>query len=75
MKLLLKLYRQTITNWIKKYKNNLSSLNDRIITHTKKNFTIDIKFNFNNKSIHPKSGKFAPQFKWFIQLILFILIL
>jgi transposase len=47
----LKLYRQTVTNWIKKYKNNLSSLNDRIITHMKKNFSIDIKFNFNNESI------------------------
>lgn len=48
---LLKLYRQTVTNWIKKYKNNLTALNDRIISNIKKNFNLDIKFDFNDDNI------------------------
>lgn len=48
---LLGLYRQTVTNWIKRYKNNLVKLNERIISNIKKNFSLDIKFNFNNDNI------------------------
>ncbi len=33
---LLNLYRQTVTNWIKKYKDNLMQLNDRIFLILKK---------------------------------------
>ena len=47
----LNLYRQTVTNWIKKYKNNLKLLNHRIISYMKNNFNVDIEFNFNNQSI------------------------
>jgi transposase len=49
--LLLNLYRQTVTNWIKKYKDNLMQLNDRIISNIKKNFNLDIKFDFNDDNI------------------------
>jgi transposase len=49
--LILNLYRQTVTNWVKKYKNNLKLLNDRIISNMKNNFNVDIKFNFNNQTI------------------------
>jgi len=48
---ILNLYRQTVTNWIKKYSNNLQFLNDRIISYMKSNFNVDIKFNFNNETI------------------------
>ena len=48
---ILNLYRQTVTNWIKKYSNNLQILNDRIISYMKSNFNVDIKFNFNNETI------------------------
>ena len=49
--LILNLYRQTVTNWVKKYKNNLKLLNDRIISNMKNNFIVDIKFNFNDQTI------------------------
>jgi transposase len=48
---ILNLYRQTVTNWIKKYSNNLQILNDRIISYMKSNFNVDIKLNFNNETI------------------------
>ena len=48
---ILNLYRQTVTNWIKKYNNNFKLLNNRIISYMKNNFNVDIKFNFNNETI------------------------
>ena len=48
---LLNLYRQTVTNWIKKYKFNLIKLNERIIANIKKNFNLDIKYDFNDVDI------------------------
>lgn len=49
--IMLNMYRQTITNWIKKYRYNLIKLNDRVITNIKRKFNLDIKYDFNNIDI------------------------